>query len=321
MRNATVRLSLVVAGLVLAGAALAQPYPNKPIKYIVPFPPGGASDGAARLTAQMISDALGQPVVVENMAGAGAAIGTAFVAKADPDGHTILHYTTGAAAINPHLTSVPYKLNDLIPVAMTVSAYGIMAVSAQSGLKSVKEVIDYAKANPGKLNFGSAGNGTITHLWGEMFKKAAAVNMIHVPYRGSALAANDLIAGQIQVMFDSIPLLSPHVQSGRAVALAALGNKREKAFPNVPTLAEAGLPTFKGSSWFGVAAPAGTPPAVVKRLSDAIVAGLGKPENIAAFEKLGVAPAPMAHEAFAKQVADDYKAYGDLIREAGIRVN
>ena len=314
-------LTAGLAAALLAGTALAQTFPTKPIKYIVPFPPGGASDGAARLAGQMLSDALGQPVVIENMAGAGAAIGTAFVAKAEPDGYTILHYTTGAAAINPHLTTVPYKLNDLVPVAMTVSAYGIMAVSAQSGLKSVKEVIDRAKAQPGKLNFGSAGNGTITHLWGEMFKKAAGVNMVHVPYRGSALAATDLISGQIELMFDSIPLLTPHVQSGRAVALAALGPVREKAFPNVPTLAEAGLPAFKGSSWFGVAAPAGTPPAIVKRLSDAIVAGLAKPENIAAFEKLGVAPSPMGHDAFVKQVADDYKAYGDLIREAGIKVN
>src|SRR4051812_48707441 len=263
-----------------SGLAQAQGYPTHSIRLIVPFPPGGATDILARAVAQRWTETLGQAVVVDNRPGAGGNIGSDLVAKAAPDGYTLLMGTVGTHAVNPSLYSqMPYDhIKDFAPVILVAAVPNVMEVNPSVPAKTVAEFIAYAKANPGKINFASSGSGTSIHLAGELFKVMTGVQMTHVPYKGSAPALSDLMGGQVQVMFDNLPPSLPQIKAGKLRALAVTSAQRAPALPDVPTVAEAGLPGYEASSWFGVLAPAGTPPAVIARLNGEVAKWLATPD-------------------------------------------
>jgi len=248
-------VALAAAGPV--GLALAQGYPGKPIRIVVPFPPGGGTDIVARILTQKLSESFGANFVIDNRAGAGGSIGTEMVAKAPPDGYT-LGIVSGSHAINPSLYSkLPFDaVRDFAPVTMLVSGPGLLVVHPSLPVKTVKELIALAKGKPGQLNYASAGNGTPPHLAGELFKSMAGVDMVHVPYKGNTPAFVDLISGQVSLSFPTIPSALPHVQAGRLRALAVTSRKRSAVMPQLPTIAESGLPGYDTSSWFGMLAPA-----------------------------------------------------------------
>ena len=250
--------------------ACAQTYPTKPIQMIVPFPPGGTTDIFARLIGQKLSEALGQQVVIDNRGGAGGNIGANAVAKADPDGHTLVMGTVGTHAINPSLyVKMPHDvLRDFEPVAFVAGVPNVMVVNPTAvKAKTVQEFIQEAKAAPGKFSFASSGNGTSIHLSGELFKQMTGVNIVHVPYRGSGPAVNDLVAGQVHLMFDNLPSSIQQIRAGNLRALAVTSAQRSPALPDVPTVAESGLPGFEASSWFAIFAPAKTPKPIVDKLN------------------------------------------------------
>src|SRR5438034_5972010 len=255
--------ALAAALLVVAApVALGQvAYPTKPVRLVVPFPAGGTTDLLARAAAQKLSEAWGQQVIVDNRPGAAGNIGAELVAKAAPDGYTLLMGTVGTHAINASLyAKMPYDhVKDFAPVILVAGVPNVLVVNPSLPVHSVQELIAYAKANPGKLNFASSGSGTSIHLSGELFKVMTGVQMTHVPYKGSAPALQDLLGGQVQLMFDNLPPSLPQIKAGRLRALAVTSATRAPALPDVPTVAEAGLPGFEASSWFGVLAPAGTP--------------------------------------------------------------
>lgn len=287
------------APLALAAAPAAAAYPDRPIKLVVPYTPGGVTDALARVLAKGLSDRVGQPVVVENRGGGGANIGADAVAKAAPDGYTLLMGSAATHAINSSLyKSLSYDhIRDFAPITQVAQVPNILVVHPSVPAKDVRELIAYAKANPGKLNFGSSGSGGTIHLSGELFKTLAGVDMLHVPYKGSAPAVSDLLGGQVQVMFDSSVV--PHVKSGRLRALAVTSSKRSTALPDVPTMAEAGLPGYESTAWFGVLAPAGTPQPILARLHDEMVAVLKDPATQAwmkqqGFDAIGDTPAQFA---------------------------
>src|SRR4030095_4088305 len=253
-----------VLGIVLAlvaSLACAQTYPTKPIRLVVPFPPGGATDILARAVAQKLTETWGQSVVVDNRPGAGGNIGTELVAKAAPDGYTLEMGTVGTHAINASLyAKIPFDhVKDIAAVILVAGVPNVLVVNPSVPVNSVQELIAYTKANPGKLNFASSGAGTSIHLSGELFKVMAGVKMTHVPYKGSAPALQDLLGGQVQLMFDNLPPSLPQIKAGKLRALAVTSLARAPALPDVPTLSESGLPGFDASSWFGILAPAGTP--------------------------------------------------------------
>jgi tripartite-type tricarboxylate transporter receptor subunit TctC len=252
-----------------AGGALAQNYPTKPIRLVVPFPPGGTTDILAREAGARLSISLGQPVVIDNRPGAGGNIGADLVAKSAPDGYTLLMGTVGTHAINPSLYSkMPYDhVKDFTPVILVAGVPNVLEVTPSLPVNSVADLIKLAKDKPGQLNFASSGSGTSIHLSGELFKAMAGVDMTHVPYKGSAPALTDLIGGQVQLMFDNLPSSLAQIRAGKLRAVAVTSAQRAPALPNVPTIAESGLPGFEASSWFGILAPAGTPPAIVARIN------------------------------------------------------
>jgi len=266
------KLMLAIAFAVLAPGAYAQSYPNKPIRLVCPFPPGGAVDIASRAVAHELSQLLGQPVTVDNRPGAGGNIGADIVAKSPADGYTLLMTTSGIMAINPALYSkIPFDtLKDFTPISMVVSLNNVLVVNPSVPAQSVKDIIALAKAQPGKLTYASSGNGTSIHLSGELFKSMTGVDMLHIPYKGSAPAVTDLLGGQVNMMFDNIPSSLPHIKAGKLRALAVTGSKRSQLLPDVPTIAEAGVPGYDSYVWFGVVAPAGTPPEIVAKLNAAL---------------------------------------------------
>ena len=270
-----VTLIPLVAALCAVGApAFAQDkWPSKPIKYIVPFPPGGTTDILARLIGQKLSLALGQPVLVENKAGAGGNIGSDFVAKSAPDGYTILGGTISSHAINVSMyKEMPYDpVKDFVPITLIGTNANVLVVDPKSTAKDVKELIAQAKAKPGSMSFASAGNGTSQHLSGELFKAMAGLDMVHVPYKGSAPAIQDVMAGQVPMMFDTTVVAAPHIKSGNVRALAVTSTKRVKGMETIPTLSEAGVPGYQLVSWQGIFAPAGTPKDIVFRLNAELV--------------------------------------------------
>ena len=280
MRQALLAL-LGTALLALPAIANAQTpaYPTKPIRLVVPFPAGGATDILAREVAKHLTETWGQSVVVDNRPGAGGNIGSELVAKSPPDGYTLEMGTVGTHAINASLYSkMPYDhVKDFVPVILVAGVPNVLVVNPSVPVNSVQEFIAYAKANPGKLNFASSGSGTSIHLSGELFKVMAGVQMTHVPYKGSAPALQDLLGGQVQLMFDNLPPSLPQIKAGKLRALAVTSATRAPALPDVPTVAEAGLPGFEASSWFGVLAPAGTPPAIVAKLHGALMTVMKDP--------------------------------------------
>jgi tripartite-type tricarboxylate transporter receptor subunit TctC len=318
-RRAT--LALGGAGLLAPRIARAQAgYPNRPISLVVPFPPGGTSDNVARLMARQLAEQMGQPWVVENRPGAGATLGAEYVARAAPDGYTLLNTTTAILAISPHLMRINYDpFAGFTPLAMWAESSGVVAVNRDLPVRSIAELIAHAKANPGKLFFGSAGNGTLTHLYGEMFMQSTGIEMVHVPYRGSALSLTDLLAGRVQVIFDTVAV--PAVRDGRARGLATLGSRRNPAIADVPLMEEAGVPGMGGLSWFALLGPPGLPDEVVRRLERESQAAMDTPAVQRAMARASVTPRLMVGEALRVQIGKDHDLFAEVVRRAGVRAD
>jgi tripartite-type tricarboxylate transporter receptor subunit TctC len=317
------RLTLGFIFAALATGALAQAFPNKPIRIVVPFPAGGTTDVLARAAAQKLTDTLGQPALVDNRPGAGGNIGAELVAKSPPDGYTLLMGTVGTHAINPALyPKLPYDhVRDFAPVILVAGVPNVLVVNPSLPVNSVQELVAYAKANPGKLNFASSGSGTSIHLSGELFKTAAGLSMTHVPYKGSSPALMDLIGGQVQLMFDNLPSALPQIKAGKLKALGVTSRERAPALPDVPTIAESGFPGFEASSWFGLLAPAGTPQPVIAKLNVEVAKWLASPE---AKEKLlaqGANAAGGTPEDFAKHIAAETAKWQKVVKESGAKVD
>ena len=315
----------MIGGL-LAGVAFAasgQPYPNHAIRLIVPFPAGGTTDILARAAAQKLTESMGQSVVVDNRPGAGGNIGADVVAKSAPDGFTLLMGTVGTHAINPSLyAKMPYDhVKDFTPVVLVAGVPNVLVVNPSLPVNSVADLIKLAKAKPGSINFASSGNGTSIHLSGELFKTMAGVDMTHVPYKGSAPALTDLIGGQVQVMFDNLPSSLPYIKAGKLRAIAVTSSKRAPALPDVPTISESGLPGFDASSWFGILAPAGTPPAVVARLNTEVNKWLQTPEAKEQLLAQGAQAAGGAPEQFAAFIRSETDKWAKVVKASGAKVD
>jgi tripartite-type tricarboxylate transporter receptor subunit TctC len=322
MRFRTAILALLVMTSII-GAASAQPYPDKPIRMVVPFPAGGTTDILARAVAQKLSESLGQQVIVDNKPGAGGNIGAQEVARSAPDGYTLVMGTVGTHAINPSLyKKMPYDhVKDFAPVSLVASVPNLLVVHPSVPVNSVKELIAYAKANPGKLNFASSGNGTSIHLSGELFKTMTGVQMTHVPYKGSAPAVTDLLGGQVQVMFDNMPSALPHAKAGKLKPLAVTSAKRFPGTPDIPTMAESGVPGYEASSWFGVLAPAGTPKEIVNKLSTEIAKALKTPEMKKKLEEQGAEAVGSTPEEFAAHIKAETAKWAKVVKESGATVD
>jgi tripartite-type tricarboxylate transporter receptor subunit TctC len=309
---------------VLASAAWGQAaYPSHPVRIVVPFPAGGTTDILAREVAQTLSQSLGQPFVVDNRPGAAGNIGADLVAKAAPDGYTLLMGTVGTHAINASLyAKMTYDhVKDFTPVILVAGVPNVLEINPSLPVNSVQELIAYAKANPGKVNFASSGSGTSIHLSGELFKTMTGVQMTHVPYKGSAPALQDLVGGQVQIMFDNLPSSLALIKAGKLKPLAVTSATRSAALPGVPTVAEAGVPGFEASSWFGLLAPAGTPKDVVAKLNANVAKWLATPE---AKEKLAgqgaIAASGLTSEDFAKHIAAETTKWAKVVKESGAKV-
>ena len=317
------RLLVAVATLALScGVTLAQPFPQKPIKLIVGFPPGGGVDIIARSISQPLSERLGQPVIVENRPGAGGNIAAEQVAHAPADGHTLLVSAVSSLAISASLYKAPRYdlLKDLAPVAVVASVPNVLVVHPSVKATNVKEFIAFVKANPGKVNFGSAGNGTTVHFSGELFKSMAGINMVHVPYKGAAPAMADLLGGQVQVMFDFLSAAAPHIKSGKLRALGVTGTTRSPVLPNVPTIAEAGLPGYNVLGSFGVMAPTGTPADVVNRLNREIAAVVNLPEVKERLISYAATPEQLTPEEFARVLKAEVAKWAKIVDATGVRL-
>ncbi|MDM0069822.1 tripartite tricarboxylate transporter substrate binding protein [Variovorax sp. J31P207] len=302
----------------LAASAQAA-FPSKPITIIVPFSAGGTTDILARVVGLYMSRDLGQPVVVDNRAGAGGNIGGQAAARSPADGYTLFMGTVGTHAINQSLyKKMPFDpIKDFAPLTRVAMVPNLLVANPSQPFKNVKEMIAYAKANPGKINFGSSGNGSSIHLSGELFKQMAGVDMQHVPYRGSAPAVSDLLGGQIAIMFDNMPSAIPHVKGGKLRALAVTTAKRSPALPDVPTIAEAGVPGYEATSWFGLLAPAGTPAPVVAKLNASILKALADPEVKKKLAEQGAEPHGEKPEQFAAFIESETLKWGKVVKESG----
>ena len=313
----------LAAGFVLslAPAAQAQTYPDRPIRLIAPFPAGGLADVLARAVGDQMTKSLGQPVVVENRAGAGGNTGAFAVATAAPDGYTLLMSSAGILTANPFLyAKMPFDVETaFIPISNVAEMSMILVVNPQVEAKTLKDFVALAKARPGKLNFGSPGIGTTGHLGLAMFMHAAGVQITHVPYRGAAPAVQDLIAGQIDGVVDNPPTVIAHIESGKLRPLAVAAKSRMKLLPDVPTAAEGGVANYEASSWFGIAAPAGTPAPIVERLHKEIVAALRDPAMQERFAKSGATLVGNTPQAFAAQIRAERAQWGEIIKAAGIK--
>ena len=309
-------------GLGIASAN-AQSYPVKPIRVIVPFPPGGIADLFARVIGQKFNEAWGQPGVVENRPGAGGNIGAEVVAKSAPDGYTLVTGSIGTHAVNVSIfRKLAYDpIRDFAPVSLIMEAEGLLVVHPSLPVKSVKELIALAKARPGQIAYASAGHGTAAHLAGELFKSMAKVDMVHVPYKGNVPAITDLIAGQTSLLFATMPTVLPHVQTGRLKALAVTSSARSPAAPQLPTVAESALPGFSVTNWIGFFAPAGTPRDVVTKLNAEVVRIMQAPDIQKRLASEGAKFSPWTPDQFAAFVKAEMTKWAKVVKEAGIRVD
>ncbi len=300
--------------------AAAQPaYPSRPITVVVPYPPGGSTDNAARPVTPKLGEVLGQPVLIENRGGAGGSIGAALVAQARPDGYTLLIFPTAVMTISPHMMRLPYDpVTAFTLVSLLAMGDGVVAMHPAVPVRTIQEFVAYAKANPGLLRFGSAGNGTITQMTGEIFAHSAGIRMEHIPYRGSAQALTDLLAGRVQLQFD--PIAMPAIKDGRLIGLATTGETRSAELPELPTLRELGMYGEGGVSFYGLAGPAGMPPEVLARLTAALEAVLAMPEVARVMAPVGLTPRFEAGAAFEQRVRTDRAAFGEAVRRTGARV-
>ena len=314
LAGATIALPAVSRG------ALAQAYPSRPVRLVIGYPPGGSADITARLITQWLSERLGQSFIVESRPGGGTNIATEAVINAPPDGYTLL-LVAPANAINATLYE---KLNhnflrDIMPVAGLIRFPNVVVVNPEVPVKTIPELIAYAKANPGKLNMASSGNGSTIHMSGELFKMMTGVNMIHVPYRGGALALTDMIGGQVQVMFDNIPTAMEFVRSGKLRGLAVTGAGRSETLPDLPTVADF-LPGYEATSWYGLGAPKGTPTEIVEKLNREVNAILAEPKTKARFLELGATMLPGSAADFGKLVAEETEKWGKVVKFSGAKV-
>ena len=310
--------------LVFAGQALAQPYPSKPIRLVVGFPPGGAADFVSRAFQEPLGKALGQPIVVDNRPGAGSSIAAEHVAKSAPDGYTVLIASPSSILVNPVITPKagfqPSK--DLVPVSKVSSSPLILAVNPAVPASSVKELIAHAKQNPGKLNFATSGNGSAPHLAAVLFLRLAGVDMVHVPYKGGAPAVQSVLAGDTQLSFATPPSVLPLVQAGRLRAIAITSRAATPLIPGVPGMAEAGLPDYEIGFWYGFFVPAGTPPDIVRRLFEATSQVVNAPETGRILAREGTETAGSASpEEFARFLAEDAKLWARLVKESGAKAD
>ena len=306
--------------LALCSQGAAAQYPSRAIKLLVPFPPAGATDVVGRIVAQKLGERLGQPVVVENRPGAGGALGSDLAAKSAPDGYTLLIATTSTHSIGPALQKLPYDpIADFAPITHVANVPNVLVVSPALKASSVKELVALAKSRPGELNFASSGIGTIVHLNGELFKLISGTNLVHVPYKGTALAIPDVANGSVAMLFDSLASVMPHVKSGKVRPLAINAPRRSQLLPDVPTLAEAGMPEFDRYTWFGMFAPAGTPREIVERLQREIVASLQSPDVLERFGNVGAEPVGSTPAEFVERIRSDAARWGEVIRIANVK--
>jgi tripartite-type tricarboxylate transporter receptor subunit TctC len=304
-----------------AGSAAAQAWPAKPIRLMVPFPPGGSTDIVARIVAQKLSERLGQSIVIENRGGAGGTLGTAVVAKAAPDGYTLTVASTSTHVVAPSVyTKLDYDpVKDFAPVSLIAVSPYLLVVTPSLPAKTLRELVALAKQQPGKLNYASAGIGSTTHLAMEMLKSVSGTYMLHIPYNGNGPAGTALIGGQVEILFGSLPALLPHAKSGRARALAVGTPKRSPSLPEVPTVAESGYPGFDASLWLAIMAPAGTPQPILERLHKEIVVLVAAPETRDALDKAGAEPLTSTPAELAAMIRDGVSKYAAVIKAAGIK--
>lgn len=303
--------------------ALAQPYPAKPVRLIVPYPPGGGNDTLGRLFAAKLGERTGQPFLVENRPGAGTMIGAEAAAKSPPDGYTILLSSIATHALSPNLYSrVPYDpIRDFAPITLLGIAPTVLVVNHDVPAKSLPDLIALAKSKPGTLAYASGGNGTPPHINAEVFKAVAGVDLLHVAYKGGGPALTDLIAGRVHVMLDTAASAMPHVRSGKLRALALSAPRRSPEYPELPTFAEAGLPAYDTNAWYSMHAPAGTPDEIVRRLNGALVAILKDPDILSRFKQLSTEPVGNSPSEFAAFVKAELAKYARVIKAAGIKLD
>ncbi len=316
------RRSLVLAAALLAAAlpALAQTWPAKTVKIIVPFPAGGPTDVLTRFLADKLGGQLGQPVIVENKPGAGGSIGADIVAKSPADGYTLVMATASTHSIGPYLGKLPYDpVKDFTPIVWVGNATNLMVVSNHVPANSVKELIELARKDPGGLNYATSGVGTISHLTSELFASMAGVKLTHVPYKGTQQSIPDLMSGQVSILFDNIMTAQPNVKAGKVKALAISSPKRSPLVPDIPTVAESGLPGFQSVVWFGLLGPAGTPKAVVDRVNAEMNRALQLPDIQARFTQMGFEPAGGSAADFSQAMQRDAEKWSKVIRDAGVK--
>ena len=320
LNNLTVSfLSLAIAGP--AFAADSTTFRNKPVRWIVPFPPGGGTDVLARIVGEKLTELWGQSVIIENRSGAQGSVGTAYGAKAEPDGYTLVFAHQGALVINPHLYKDPgyNTLRDFAPVSCGTQMGFILVIHPSLPAKSMKELVQLAKQRPGQMTFGSSSTGP--WMVGELFKSTAAIDILHVPYKGGPPAVNDLLGGHIAMMFSNPTVAVPHAQSGKLRALAVMTEKRNDALPNVPTAREAGYPDLSNLvDWYGVAVPAGTPRETINRINASVVRALKSPEVIKRIQDAGQTPSPCTPEEFSALIKTEYERWGRIVRATGAKV-
>jgi tripartite-type tricarboxylate transporter receptor subunit TctC len=306
--------------LALTAVAAAQDYPTKPVRLIIPFPPGGSNDVVGRVFATKLAERLGKQVIVDNRgAGAGGIVGTEVAHGAPPDGYTILIISL-AHAVNPWLYKLPYDpIKGFTPIAMLGSGPVVLVVNPELPVKSVKELVDLAKQQPGKLQYASAGIGSFQHLSGELFKLTAGTNILHVPFKGGGPAMIDVIGGHTKVMFSSLVQTTPHIKSGKLRALGVGGLTRNPVLPDIPTIAEAGVPTYESVNWWGLVAPAGTPPAIVEKLHREIAAVQDNPEVQQQFANEGASVVKMSTAEFAQHMVKEMNKWERVVKEGGIK--
>jgi tripartite-type tricarboxylate transporter receptor subunit TctC len=315
------RILLVAAAIFISGSALAQNYPTRPVKLVVGFPAGGPADIFGRIFAQALGANLGQTVIVENKSGVGGVLGIDAVAKSAPDGYTLGFNNQGSVAMAPYaLSTMPYDpRKDLALITTVVKVPEVVVVHPSVPANTLAELITYARANPGKVNFGSAGGGGITHLACELLKAEARVDLVHVPYKGAAPAVNDLLGGQVQMGIFDVPVVLPHIKSGKFKALAVTSAKRAPPLPEVPTTAEAGYPKVISDNWYGFVAPAATPPEVLRRLQAAAVKALNSPELVEQFAKVSGIAFPSTREEYGAFLVEEQARWGTIIKAIGFK--
>ena len=315
-------LLLALAAPVLAAPAFADDYPSRPIRLIVPYAPGGGADSVARIVAKRVSESIGQPIVIENRGGAGSIVGTDMVAKAAPDGYTLLLGQSGPISINPAVyKTLPYDpVKDFAPITMTTAYPYILVVNSELPAKTLQEFVALAKSKPGAMNYGSTGVGAANHLVAELFNSKAGLQMTHVPYRGTALAVGDLLGGQLSVVFGDPISVLPHIRSGKLRALAVTSLERSPVAPEVPTVAESGYPGFEALAWHGILAPAKTPPEIVKKLNAEIVKALADPETNKLLTNQAMQTVGNTPEAFAAFIQKDIATWKAVAAAAKVTV-